>query len=73
MTRRRCRTKKIYIKKLGCRPKSRIQRINNITIFYDDIYKFGTKAPDGRIMEDRMTYSQAKQWAKSTKDWIRNR
>ena len=67
----RCGSGEIFIKNLGCRPKNKIQQINNITIFYDDFYKFGCKFPDGRIMEDRMTYGQAKKWATMTKDCVR--
>jgi len=70
---KRCSSGEIFIRGLGCRPKNRIQQINNITIFYDDFYKFGCKFPDGRIMEDRMTYVQAREWATMTKDCIRRR
>ena len=65
-----CKPNEIYIKGLGCKPKNRIRQINNIIIYYDDNHKFGCQAPDGRKMEDRMTYAVAVKWAKQTKDWV---
>jgi hypothetical protein len=65
-----CKKNEIYIKGLGCRPKKKIRQINNIIIFYDDVYKFGCRSPTG-IMEDRLTYKKAVEWAKQTKDWVK--
>jgi hypothetical protein len=52
----------------------RIEQINNLTIkkyTANDPYKGHlVVAPDGRVLEDRLTLQQARSWASKTKDFV---
>jgi len=54
-----CKKNEKYIRGLGCRPKTKIRQINNITIFYDDAHMFGCKSSDNKILKQDLTYRQA--------------
>lgn len=51
-----------------------IQQINNLRIMKytkNDPYQgYLVKAPDGRVLEDRLTLPQARSWASRTKDFV---
>jgi len=65
-----CKPGSIWIPGYGCNRKNQILKKNKLTVFYRFPYRFGVKTPDGRILEDRMTFSQAKSFAKRTKDFL---
>ena len=49
----------------------KIKQINNLIIRYTEIYQYAVWTKDGRCLDDRLTFEQAEQYCRETKDFIR--
>lgn len=49
----------------------RIKQINNLTITYTDDFQYSIWTKDGRCLEDRMTFEQAEEYCRNTKDFVK--
>ena len=47
-----------------------IKQINNLKIYYTEIYQYAAWSPDGCCLEDRMTLEQAEEWCENTRDFV---
>lgn len=51
--------------------KKYIRQINNLRIYYSELYQYSVWTPDNRCIEDRLDESQAISFCKNTKDFVR--
>lgn len=47
----------------------RICQINNLVIYKTKMYGYAVWSPDGRCLDDRMTFGQAKEFCQHTLDF----
>lgn len=49
----------------------KIKQINNLLIYYTEIYQYAVWTFDGKCLEDRLTLRQAEEFCKENKDYVR--
>lgn len=48
----------------------RIKQINNLVIYYTELYQYAVWTPTGICLEDRLTLEQAIDFCKNTRDFL---
>lgn len=51
----------------------KIKQINNLVIYYTEMYHYAVWTPDGRCLDDRMTLKQAENFCKEVTDFVAKR
>ena len=51
----------------------KIKQINNLVIYYTEMYHYAVWTPDGRCLDDRMTLEQAENFCKEVTDFVAKR
>ena len=51
----------------------KIKQINNLVIYYTEMYHYAVWTPDGRCLDDRMTLEQAENYCKEVTDFTAKR
>ena len=48
----------------------KIKQINNLSIYYTEMYGYSVWSPYGVCLEDRLTLEQAEEFCRETKDFV---